>query len=138
MATTSENYSTPPKMPPGLHAAGRALWRSFIPEYAPRPDELAVLREACRTADYIAALDKELKGKPLTALGSQGQVREHPLLSERRMQSAHLARLLNQLRLREAGDVGDADDGEEKPTDRRKRNRTTAARKAANARWGTQ
>ena len=120
----------PPRMPRGLKQAGKALWQSIIPEYTLRPDELAVLADACRTADIVARLDAALVDAPLTVTGSARQLREHPLLSERRQQAAHLARLLHQLRL--------TDDNDEvlTPAERRKReNRSARGRRAANARW---
>lgn len=117
--------------PRGLKARGKALWASLTVEGSSlRPDEVMILAEACRTADYIAALDAELKGKSLTATGSQGQIREHPLLSERRQQSAHLARLLHQLDVK--------DEAEESPAARIKREaRSARGRHAANSRWLT-
>lgn len=120
----------PPRMPRGLKAAGKALWRSIIPEFTLRPDEVAVLADACRTADIVARLDEALVDAPLTVTGSAKQVREHPLLSERRQQAAHLARLLHQLRLT------DDEDEALTPAERRRReNRSARGRKAANARW---
>ena len=120
----------PPPMPRGLKAAGRALWRSIIPAFTLRPDEMAVLADACRTADIVARLDAALVDAPLTVTGSARQTREHPLLSERRQQAAHLARLLHQLRL------PDDEDEALTPAELRKRkNRSARGRKAANARW---
>ena len=85
--------------PGGLKPAGRALWRSVAGEYSLRPDELAVLREACRTADVIAQFEAALAGAPLLVAGSMGQPVLHPGVAELRMQRGVLASLLKQLRL---------------------------------------
>lgn len=111
------------KAPKGLAATGRRLWKSIAARYILRPDEVVLLETACKTADFIAQLDAELVGAPLTTKGSMGQEREHPLLSERRQQSAHLAALLKQLKLPDTSGQTGAD------------RRTAQARKAALARW---
>jgi hypothetical protein len=64
-----------------------------------RPDELVLLESAARTFDTIAELQAALVGQPLIVPGSLGQQREHPLISEIRLQRVSLARLLAQLRL---------------------------------------
>lgn len=85
--------------PKGLQKPARGLWRSVLKAYNLRPDELVLLESACWTLDFVARLDAELVDAPLTVRGSMGQERENPLLSERRQQSAHLARLMAQLKL---------------------------------------
>lgn len=80
------------------------MWRSITRAYELRADETAVLLRACETADIIDAINEALVGQPLVVNGSQGQKREHPLLSERRQQVALQARLLAQLRLPDADD----------------------------------
>jgi hypothetical protein len=59
-----------------------------------RPDELILLENTCRTIDRIAELDAALEGQPLVVGGSKGQDREHPLLSESRMQRTLLRQML--------------------------------------------
>lgn len=95
--------STAPK---SLDTAGKALWRDVTAKYDLRVDELAVLEQACRTADKIAILDKEWNalGKPFLTSGSMGQDVIHPLIGETRAQQSALARLLGQLKLPD--DVG--------------------------------
>lgn len=112
--------------PRGLEQAGRRLWKAVTSAYLFRPDELVLLENACRTVDFIAKLDTELADAPLIVTGSMGQEREHPLLSERRQQSAHLARLLGQLKL---PDVDAGSSG--------RSSRSVQARDAALTRWGT-
>jgi hypothetical protein len=89
-----------PAMPADLGDDGQAFWRDATSAYDTwRVDESRLLVAACRTLDRIAKLDAELSTAPMTVPGSQGQLREHPLLSEQRQQYALLARLLRQLDL---------------------------------------
>jgi hypothetical protein len=111
--------------PTGLDRAGKALWKAITAGYEFRPDELAVLEDACRTADIIAAMEKAWAedGRPMTTRGSQGQLVAHPLISELRQYRSARATLLRQLKLPDEGstDVGGA--------------LSTKNRAAANARW---
>jgi len=117
-----------PSQPPGLAAAGRALWRAVVGAYVLRADEVALLTHAARTADIVAGIEAELAGAPLMVAGSQGQERAHPLLTEIRGQRALLAGLLKQLGLPDATVVAA---GPAAPSEASAR-----ARKAARARWG--
>jgi hypothetical protein len=113
-----------PKSPPaGLKLAGRRFWKAVVSAYGLRLDELVLLDSACRTIDLLADLDVAMAGQPLTVLGSMGQQREHPLLSEARQQKALLARLLAQMKLPDLDEVTGA-----KP-------RSVQARAAAQSRW---
>jgi hypothetical protein len=87
--------------PAGLSKAGSALWRTIASKYQLRPDELAVLEDACRTADTIAALESAWAedGTPMTTRGSMGQLVIHPLIGELRAQRNARAALLRQLKL---------------------------------------
>lgn len=114
---------TPPK---GLKPSARSLWNSVVGKWALRPDELRVLREACREVDLIDVLEAELAKDAIMIPGSMGQMVVHPIVTELRQHRATLAALLRQLKL------PDADGGEAE-----KENRSTAARAAANARWAT-
>ena len=114
-----------PRVPAGLGRSGSSLWREIVGLYELRPDERRVLEQACRTADTLARLEEALTTAPLTVAGSMGQLREHPLLSEARQQRALLGRLLAQLRLPDADDLGDL----------RARERSVHARRAAQSRW---
>lgn len=111
---------TEQKTPAGLEPAGRALWVEMTAGVAFRPDELAVLTQACRMADTVAALEDALEGKPLVVAGSQRQDRIHPAVQELRLSRRTLAALLGSLDVPEAG-------GKESPSSR--------GRKAARARW---
>ena len=111
-----------PPAPPGLGLAGRALWKATVAEFELNPAELALLREAGRTADTLASLTAALSDTPLTVEGSTGQPRAHPLLAEARAQRRVLDQLCRALALPLAGeDVG--------------RRRSPTAREAAIARW---
>lgn len=92
-------------IPTGLDAAGKALWRSISSGYAFRPDELAVLEDACRTKDTIAAMEKAWAedGRPMTTRGSRAQLVAHPLITEMRQHRAALALLLKQLKIPDEG-----------------------------------
>jgi hypothetical protein len=98
------------KAPPQhLGKSGRSFWRDIVRDHELRADELAVLLRACETADMIDAMTEALVGQSLTVPGSQGQLREHPLVSEKRQQIALQARLLAHLKLTEYDDAGTAD-----------------------------
>lgn len=112
--------------PPGLGARGLQLWADVAEHYDLRPDELAVLEQACRTLETIARLDEAMVDQPLVVSGSMGQAREAPLVSEARQQRATLARLLAQLKLPDQAVIADA----------RGATRSAAARHAAQTRWG--
>lgn len=92
--------STPPA---GLGNAGRALWRQMHDalgdefEYDER--ELALLAQACRQRDDIAALETARKKAPAMVTGSTGQPVLHPALAELRMARLALARMLGELRM---------------------------------------
>lgn len=93
----AESRSIPP--PKGLNLGGRRLWKQVVKAYKLRVDELVLLESACKTVDMIADLEAAMDGQPLTSIGSMGQEREHPLLSEARMQRTYLNRTLAQLKL---------------------------------------
>jgi hypothetical protein len=66
------------RAPAGLGTAGRHLWRRITEGLRLRPDELALLEAACRTADDLAALEGALrKAKPVVT-GSAGQLCPNP------------------------------------------------------------
>lgn len=112
------------KIPEGLNDAGRELWKSYG-ELVLRPDERVHLRNACRTADMIAALESRWveQGCPDVTTGSMGQEVIHPLIGELRMQKDALDRAIARIKL--VDDVSDAP--QESSSDK--------ARRAAMARW---
>ena len=88
-----------PPVPDGLAVAGRRLWREILAVYDLSPAELAILAQACRTADLLTRLDAELDGAGLMAEGSAGQPRPHPLLAASATQRRTLDSLLRSLNL---------------------------------------
>ena len=124
----AEDPFAPEPPPEELGDHGAALWSSVQAEgLVMRPDELAVLRQACLTADMISRLSDAIEGEPLMVKGSTGQDVLHPLVSELRQERALLANLLGRL-----------DIPEESEEDGSQWNGLTAsarARKAAHARW---
>ena len=86
--------------PAGLDASGQRLWAAVTGPYVLTPGELANLAEACRTADELDRLEKAVRELPdLTAKGSTGQLKPHPLLAEVRAHRALLQRLMEGLNL---------------------------------------
>jgi hypothetical protein len=94
--------------PTGLGERGSALWDSVTSRYSLRPDELAILADACHEADVIERLKAEFEVRDLITTGSMGQDVAAPHVSEIRQHRATLATLLGKLRLPddEAGSGG--------------------------------
>lgn len=109
-------------VPASLGVAGAALYKGIAAKWELRPDELRVLMDACSEADLVDDLAAAMEDQPKLVTGSQGQLVINPLISEQRQHRMALASLLKQLRLPDEADTAEA--------------RSTAARNAANARWG--
>lgn len=93
-----------PKPPTGLGTSGRALWRAVMHDYALDVHETTILREACRTADSLDALQALLDAEGHMSETSQGP-RVHPALVEARQQRITFARLLTALRIPQGEDT---------------------------------
>lgn len=113
-----------PAPPDGLGDRSRDLWRQIVNVYDLRPDELRILDDACREAQLIDRLERQLEDAPLMVKGSMGQWVASPLVSEVRQHRSTLAGLLKRL------DLPDDDVSADSPAER-----STKARAAANARW---
>ena len=87
-----------PEPPAGLQESGQSLWRAVMIDFELAEHETTVLREACRTADSLDALEALLTAEGLMSTSSQGP-RVHPALVELRQQRITFARLLTALRL---------------------------------------
>lgn len=111
-----------PPAPAGLGLHAEALWKRITKLYELRPDELRILEDACREADLIDRLEKELTDADLVVHGSQGQPVANPLVSEIRQHRTALRSMLAGLKLPD-------EDG------RAQLDRSTKARAAANERW---
>jgi hypothetical protein len=117
-----------PVKPKDLKPAGAKLWRliSDPAKYELRPDELRILEDACREADLIDEIQRQLAGEPFMVTGSQGQDVIHPLIPELRQHRATLTSMLLKLKL-----------PDDEPTVKSEASpRSVGARNAANARWG--
>lgn len=106
--------------PADFGPSGARMWQEISSRWQLRPDELRILEDACRQADLIDRIQTAQLDAPLTVRGSQGQEVAHPLVSELRMHRATLASLTAKLAL---------------PDENGAEARSTAARKAAAARW---
>ena len=116
-----------PQPPGGLGEAGRALWESIIPTYELKPDELVILRHACREEDLIDRLEAALATSELDARGSMGQEVISPYVPELRQHRATQATLLGKIKIPESP----------ASAARKKAAVSESARKAARTRWGS-
>ena len=95
-----------PPSPSGLKTAGKKLWDSVIADFDLEEHEKITLKEACRTADRLDELDKEMESEPLTVVNSKGDETANPRIVEQRQQAMVFTRLIASLRLPdEAGAV---------------------------------
>lgn len=101
------------------------LWAESTKIYQLSAHEKLILKGACTALDNISKLEDELDGADLMSKGSMGQDVANPLLSELRQTQAAFDRAMKQLALPDADGV---DEGSA---------RSSSARAAANARWGT-
>lgn len=90
-----------PRRPAGLKRSA-TLWDQVTGTYELRPDEYRLLEDACRQADLIDKLQKEIDKAPLTVAGSMGQQVAHPVLQEIRQHRSTLQRMMAQLKLPDA------------------------------------
>jgi hypothetical protein len=119
--------NTKPARPSNLGAKSRRVWDDITSQFDLRADELRVLEDCCREIDLIERLEQALQGSDLLVEGSMGQPVASPLVTEVRQHRGTLARLFASLKLPE--DAGTSGRSQEE--------RSSAARKAAQARWGT-
>ena len=82
---------TPPK---DWQGPGRALWRSILDEYDLSKPEMALLREACRTADELEVLRAAVLAAEVVTEGSTGQPVIHRGYDELRRHREALTKLL--------------------------------------------
>lgn len=95
-------YRQPPAR---LKKTGRELWASVVSEYDLDEHEIITLKEACRTADRLDELDREMEEQPLTVFNVRGDEVANPRIVEQRQQSLVFTRLMASLRLpNEAGE----------------------------------
>jgi hypothetical protein len=92
------------KPPDGLETAGRQLWDSVTAAFVLGAGEIAILGQACRTADEITRLEAELRGSSLVVAGYAGQPRPNPLLKIIQDHRLLLRRLVDSLALPDEGE----------------------------------
>ena len=83
------------RAPEGLEQAGKRLWTAVNRELELAADQAELLRQACQTADLIAAASAVLAGGDMVTEGSTGQPVGHPMiavLADQRRLLAHLLR----------------------------------------------
>jgi hypothetical protein len=86
-----------PAPPPDLKQAGRDLWLSIIREYVcDDAGSQAVLGEACRAADMVAACREQIARDGLTVPTRNG-IRDHPLTRTLLMSQSFMSRTLIRL-----------------------------------------
>ena len=85
---------TRPRAPEGLEQAGKRLWRAVTGELELAAHEQELLRQACATADLIAAASAVLAGGDMVSEGSMGQPVGHPMIAVVADQRRLLAMLL--------------------------------------------
>jgi hypothetical protein len=86
--------------------AGARLYERVTDEYDLTAAEEEILFQACRVADRLERIDKELGSvASLVVNGSTGQQVAHPLLAAAAVQQRVLAALLQQLGLPDAEDA---------------------------------
>ena len=84
---------SPQPVPEGLTGSGLSLWSSTTADFELDEHELGILREACRTADSIDALQAVVDRDGVLNSSPQG-VRAHPALVELRAQRLCFAKLV--------------------------------------------
>jgi phage terminase small subunit len=128
MTPESTPKQTPPRAPTHLGTAGKRLWRTVAGHYVLRADELTTLEDVCELTDMLAALSVAWAdlGKPLTTLGSVGQVTVHPLVAEMRAHRMSRNVLWRHLALPDGPEGAAA----------RSQQRTAWGRQMARERWG--
>lgn len=87
------------RIPARLKTSGRALWKDITSRFELEEHEFLTLKEACRTADRLDELDKEMEGEPLTVVNSKGDETANPRIVEQRQQALTYTRLIASMRL---------------------------------------
>jgi hypothetical protein len=88
-----------PEPPADLGGVGLQLWADLTDGLTFAAHEVPTLIGICRTRNRCEAIAADLAGAPTTVRNAKGELIQHPLLVEERMQWAHLNRALAQLRI---------------------------------------
>ncbi len=115
-----------PDRPTDLGPAGVRLWDTITADgLILRPDESALLDQACRVADQVETLAEVVASSPVVIAGSRGQEIVHPAVAELRLQRSLLASLVAKIAVPDGEGEGDWDG----------LSASERARKASRARW---
>lgn len=87
-------------IPPGLAASGTELWTTTTRDRALDSASKILLINACRIADRLDDLDREIDGR-LISFNQRGDEVINPLISEHRQQYTTLANILSKMGLGE-------------------------------------
>ncbi len=124
--------SNKPRKPAGLSKESAALWDQLVSEYdfSDAKEHLFTLEQMCREVGIIARLQKTIdSAESLTTTDRYGRESALSALSEIRQHRQLFATLLRSLNLPSNEDSDYLANG--------KMTRSAAAKRAANARWGT-
>ncbi|MEX5259582.1 P27 family phage terminase small subunit [Kocuria sp. CPCC 205263] len=87
-----------PRTPRNLGSKGRRIWDTVTAEFEIEEHNIPLLEIACRTADKVQALEKEIENHGYTIASPQG-LRANPALAEQRAHIKQLATILATLNL---------------------------------------
>ncbi|QXO14243.1 terminase small subunit [Mycobacterium phage Chaser] len=116
-------------VPPGLSLAGIDLWINVSGERELDAASRVLLLNACRIADRLDQLDKEIDGR-LLSYNQRGDEVINPLISEHRQQYTVLANILSKMGL---GELPKPKQGESKWDELAKKRAERAAKAAGKA-----
>lgn len=86
--------------------SAREWWAVTTDTYELTPSEMLIAREVCRGLTRLDAINSQLQGAPLTVQNRFGETVTAPLVTEQRMLSQSVTKLIGTLRLPEvAGDT---------------------------------
>lgn len=91
----------------GLGTAGKALWDEVTNGRTLSTAHKTLLVNACRIADRLDEIDKEIPRAGLTVVNHQGTESVNPLIPEQRMQLAQLSAILTRMGFKELPRAGD-------------------------------
>jgi phage terminase small subunit len=90
---------TGPRVPTGLGADGKRLWRVTVADYDFAPHQLELLRLACEALDRAAAAAKIIRDVGVITVDRYGSPKAHPAVGIERDARTATARLLRELAL---------------------------------------
>ncbi|OMC55383.1 hypothetical protein A5747_13400 [Mycobacterium sp. IS-836] len=94
-------------MTDGLGEAGQALWDEVSKDRELSVPHKTLLLNACRIADRLDEIDKEIPRRGLTDVNKQGTEIINPLIPEQRQQLAALSAILTRMGFKELPTAGE-------------------------------